>query len=887
MDIDKFMPLIMMKMGMSGMGERRMINGTIVDSGGDNDFMNLIYGMCVMQLVNYLVKGIPEVISFGKGYVENYVKKKAEQIKTEITNEKFYSIRFEYDSKKPNDTCLALIDFMSSLDESLKLKFNQNYYVSNMEPFNLGFKDLKCKIKIIDSNPEKDSVNMLFDVYSKELTLFEIKKWITKVEDDYRIFKNNKLGLNKYYFNEFVLDIPSDGKGGYRFEMAPNKLTFTMTKFETNKSLKNIYGPEINEIYNLVDLFKNKPEWYAERGIPHTLGMLLSGPPGTGKTSTIKAIAKDTNRHIINLSLRKTTTQQQLINLFFNETINVLANGETKTYNIPLDQRLYVIEDIDCLTDVVLSRELLEKEKEKEKEKNSNNNSNNNNLNNNFSNNNFSNNNFSNNSSNNNNSNNSSTLNLSFLLNLFDGVLETPNRLLIMTSNYPDKIDSALLRPGRIDLNIKFKNCSIDTMLKMFKNFFNETTCRQIDEKYSELITPARITQILSTYYNDKEKAFNNLIKFLEKELQEQKLQKELQEQKLQKEIEEQKLQKEIEEQKLQKELQEQKLQKELQEQKSLEKEFEKDFEKEFEDLFKKNESKQPTEERILQKKKLNKLFRKYPISEEFLKPLIEKLNNYKNYKNFINGKLYYNPSLNDQIKFFQEMSIDSQLELLSTINSIGGNDLSEILDLLESQKLPSEVPLIEIPNEIPIEIPNEVPIIEVSKEISKEISKEVSKELPIEISKEVSKEVPNKVLEIISIASRFPQLFFERLSHKTLLLVSELIYHEKNKIEKLSNDLVNLSFNEQIKLLDYEIEKSNRREEIYSEIKTNFMKLYNSLFELELGNYYKNSSGFSFGNENGNENENNNSLDMFFNLNTNNDIVNEISGVPSDIFMN
>lgn len=516
MEIDKIMPLLMMKMGMN---QGKVVNGTMV--GGGDDISNIMYGFVVMQLINYLVKVIPETLKIGKTYIEKMIEKKANELKTEIISEKFSSIRYEYDSEKPNDTCMALIEYMGSLNESLKLKYKNNYFVNNSDPFGLGYKDLKCRIKIVESDVdvEKEKVVMLFEIYSKDMTLMDIRNWVSKIEDDYRILKNNKLGRNRYYFNELVFDIPSDGMGGYRFEMAPKRLIFSMTKFETNKSLKNIYGPEITEICNLVDLFKFKPEWYADRGIPHTLGMLLSGPPGTGKTSTIKAIAKDTNRHIINLSLRKTTTQQQLINLFFNETIEVLMNGETKTYSIPLEQRLYVIEDIDCLTDVVLSRELIDKEKEEERiklqllnEQNQNQNQNQSisqqfdmlrkkELNNSRS-----------------SSGDSHKINLSFLLNLFDGVLETPNRLLIMTSNYPDKIDSALLRPGRIDLNIKFRNCSIETMLKMFKTFFNDNEKRVINEEYSELITPARLTQILSTNYNNKEKAFESLINYLEKE---------------------------------------------------------------------------------------------------------------------------------------------------------------------------------------------------------------------------------------------------------------------------------------------------------------------------------------------------------------------------------
>ena len=142
-----------------------------------------------------------------------------------------------------------------------------------------------------------------------------------------------------------------------KFSMAPNELSFTMTQFNTNKSLKNVFGRHLHVVKERMDLFCNNPDWYKDKGIPYTLGILLHGPPGTGKTSLIKAIAKDTNRHIFNIKLLPDTTKTQLNNLFFNETVKVIRNGKTEMYSIPLDERIYVMEDIDCDSDILLDRE--------------------------------------------------------------------------------------------------------------------------------------------------------------------------------------------------------------------------------------------------------------------------------------------------------------------------------------------------------------------------------------------------------------------------------------------------------------------------------------------------------------------------------------------------
>jgi len=63
-------------------------------------------------------------------------------------------------------------------------------------------------------------------------------------------------------------------------------------------------------------------------------------------------------------------------------------------------------------------------------------------------------------------------LDLSGILNVLDGVVDTPGRLLVMTTNHPEKLDPALIRPGRIDKNVKLGFMEVEDALAMVAHYF-------------------------------------------------------------------------------------------------------------------------------------------------------------------------------------------------------------------------------------------------------------------------------------------------------------------------------------------------------------------------------------------------------------------------------
>ena len=259
------------------------------------------------------------------------------------------------------------MEHICSINDAKDLKYNTNYYVVNKKPFSIT-ENINCVVdnyKFSGNNNEGDLESYTFRIYSTDenCKLETIKEFIENLEHEWNEKRKYIYNHKQYYFNENNTNQPpKNPDGGYRYELAPKAINFTMSEFSTNRSMKNIFGSHLHNLKERVSKFIHNEEWYKKYGKPYTLGILLSGPPGTGKTSIIKAIAKDAGRHIININLRETTTKTQLNKLFFDNEITVNQSGEQgkeeKVY-IPINKRLYVCEAIDCMNDIVYDREIM------------------------------------------------------------------------------------------------------------------------------------------------------------------------------------------------------------------------------------------------------------------------------------------------------------------------------------------------------------------------------------------------------------------------------------------------------------------------------------------------------------------------------------------------
>ena len=328
------------------------------------------------------------------------------------------------------------------------------------------------------------SVELLkFRLFSYSHESIFLQSYVESCISNYDRHMSNKLGTNIYYFDMMV---QQKSRSSLQNTLPSNFIMFTKHKFQTSRNFSNVYFDERDSLKAHTEFFLERKDWYHSKGIPHTLGFMFHGEPGCGKTSTIKAIANVGKRHIINIHLSEIKSKEQLNHLFFNDEINVWDNGKTERYTIPVNERMYVIEDIDAMGDIVLKRDLKKPEPPKreikmdelgniiqEPEQNS--------------------------------------IDLSFLLNLLDGTLESEGRIIAITTNYPERIDKALIRPGRIDMIIHFKKCSLKTLCEMVNNFYDMNLSIDdisLDNKW----TPAEINQILFRNFKDHKKALHELV---------------------------------------------------------------------------------------------------------------------------------------------------------------------------------------------------------------------------------------------------------------------------------------------------------------------------------------------------------------------------------------
>ncbi|KAJ0231505.1 AAA-ATPase [Hirschfeldia incana] len=227
------------------------------------------------------------------------------------------------------------------------------------------------------------------------------------------------------------------------------------------------------EVIDDLDRFIRRKEFYKRVGKAWKRGYLLYGPPGTGKSSLVAAMANYLRFDVYDLQLASVMRDSDLRRL-------LLATR---------NRSILVIEDIDCAVDLPnrVEKQPVDGKNRGESQ---------------------------------------GPLTLSGLLNFIDGLWSScgDERIIIFTTNHKDRLDPALLRPGRMDMHIYMGHCSFQGFKTLASNYLglNDTTMphrlypeieRLMD---GDVITPAQVAEELMKS-EDVDMALEGLVNVLEK----------------------------------------------------------------------------------------------------------------------------------------------------------------------------------------------------------------------------------------------------------------------------------------------------------------------------------------------------------------------------------
>merc|ERR1711939_46702 len=176
-------------------------------------------------------------------------------------------------------------------------------------------------------------------------------------------------------------------------------------------------------------------EFYFQHGIPYKRSYLFHGLPGSGKTSLIQAIAGHYSRNLCFLQPTHPEMTDDSLRAAVNEA--------------PMDS-IIVLEDIDALFDKHRGKKISQ-----------------------------------------------SPLTFSGLLNALDGVGNPQGQIFVLTTNFREQLDSALIRNGRVDLHVEFAPTTGEQMEDMFAAFYPAEASQAA--RFSEALITSLEDRVMST----------------------------------------------------------------------------------------------------------------------------------------------------------------------------------------------------------------------------------------------------------------------------------------------------------------------------------------------------------------------------------------------------
>ncbi|KEH38185.1 putative ATPase, AAA-type, core, AAA-type ATPase domain-containing protein [Medicago truncatula] len=231
--------------------------------------------------------------------------------------------------------------------------------------------------------------------------------------------------------------------------------------------------------------FASGKEFYHRVGRAWKRGYLLHGPPGSGKSSLIAAMANFLCYDVYDLELTKVSDNSELRSLLIQTT----------------NRSIIVIEDIDCSVDLTADRmskkngaKSLSKSKKHKTTS------------------------FSGSSCDE-----SSRVTLSGLLNFTDGLWSCcgEERLVVFTTNHRDSVDPALVRCGRMDVHVSLSTCGVHAFRELAKNYLGLESHVMFEAiegciRSGGSLTPAHVGEILLRNRRDVDVAMREVLSLMQ-----------------------------------------------------------------------------------------------------------------------------------------------------------------------------------------------------------------------------------------------------------------------------------------------------------------------------------------------------------------------------------
>ena len=238
-------------------------------------------------------------------------------------------------------------------------------------------------LQIITDIPDDDKISLMKKFIKESIDKYKENKRLKNTDDKIFLWSycegywDNIKKIRKRKLDTVILD--------------------TDIKSEVKKCLENYDNKDLKKRLN-------------DLGINHKMNLILSGPPGAGKSSLMYAIASTLDKDIATIDFN---------NKALSDHAFICA-----TNNIPKDA-IFCLEDVDAL--------YIEREKKEE-----------------------------------------NRVSFSCILNFLDGMYSKEDLISIITTNHIERLDKAIIRPMRIDNIIKFTYCSKYQYQEIFKLIFPE-----------------------------------------------------------------------------------------------------------------------------------------------------------------------------------------------------------------------------------------------------------------------------------------------------------------------------------------------------------------------------------------------------------------------------